>query len=69
MGDEEVSGEKVSRTITSLPDPYGRGFSRSEDPLLRTKTAWQSQEAKRLLYGKIARNPALLFFRTLYIVP
>ena len=65
MGDEEVSGEKVSRTITSLPDPYGRGFSRSEDPLLRTKTAWQSQEAKRLLYGKIARNPALLFFRTL----
>ena len=65
MVDDEVSGENNSRTITSLPDPYGRGFSRSEDPLLRTKAAWQSQESKRLFFGKIARNPALLFFRTL----
>ena len=65
MVDEEVSGENNSRTITSLPDPYGRGFSRNEDPLIRTKAAWKSQDANRLFYGKIARNPAILFVKTL----
>lgn len=62
----ESSGEaRGSRTINSLPDPYGRGFSRSEDPLARTKSAWNSQESKRLFFGNIARNPALLLLRTL----
>ena len=65
MADDEVIGENISRTGASLPDPYGRGFSRSEDPIIRTQAAWRTQERQRLRFGKIARNPLLLFFRTL----
>jgi len=33
MGDEK----KPPQVKILLPDPYGRGFSRNEDPLVRTK--------------------------------
>ena len=65
MVEGNVGGEDNFRTTTSLPDPYGRGFSRNEDSLVRTKITWQSQDSKRLFYGKIARNPVILFVRTL----
>jgi hypothetical protein len=65
MDDEEVGEEKNPQIKTLLPDPYGRGFSRNEDPLARTKAAWKSQDSNRLFYGKIARNPVILFVKTL----
>lgn len=54
MGDEK----KPPQVKTLLPDPYGRGFSRNE-------AVWQSQDSNRLFYGKMARNPVILFFKTL----
>ena len=65
MGDEEVDEGKTPQINTLLPDPYGRGFSRNEDSLARTKAAWQSQDSNRLFYGRMASNPAISLFKTL----
>ena len=61
MGGEEVDEAKRPQIKTLLPDPYGRGFSRNEDPLVRTKAIWESQDSNRLLYGKIAGKQIRLF--------
>ncbi|MEZ8078918.1 MAG: hypothetical protein QMC50_03980 [Candidatus Poseidoniaceae archaeon] len=65
MGGEEVDEAKRPQIKTLLPDPYGRGFSRNEDPLVRTKTIWESQDSNRLLYGKMAGKRIILFAKTL----
>jgi len=56
---------RTRRTLKSLPDPYGHGFSRSEDPLARTREAWEKSEQLRMKSGKIATNPFFLFFRNI----
>ncbi len=56
---------RTRRTLKSLPDPYGHGFSRSEDPLARTREAWEKSELLRMKSGKIAINPLFLFFRNI----
>ena len=56
---------RTRRTLKSLPDPYGHGFSRSEDPLARTREAWEKSELLRMKSGKIATNPFFLFFRNI----
>ncbi len=61
--EEESIVARTRRTIKSLPDPYGHGFSRSEDPLERTREAWQKSEMFRMKSGQIATNTFFLAFR------
>ena len=44
MADEVETG-------SSLPDPYGHGFARTENPLERTMEKWQQQEQLRAGFG------------------
>ncbi len=48
-----------------LPDPYGHGFERIEDPLEKTRFQWVQLESRRKLVGNIARNRFLLFWRSI----
>lgn len=48
-----------------LPDPYGHGFERIEDPLEKTRIQWNQLEFRRKLVGNIARNRFLLFWRSI----
>ncbi len=59
MADEVETG-------SNLPDPYGHGFARTENPLERTMEKWQQQEALRMRFGVVARHPATLLVRQLF---
>ena len=61
--EEESIVARTRRTIKSLPDPYGHGFSRNEDPLERTREAWVKSERFRMKSGQIANNSFFLAFR------
>ncbi|MDP6333492.1 MAG: hypothetical protein QF479_02530 [Candidatus Poseidoniaceae archaeon] len=47
-----------------LPDPYGHGFERIEDPLEHTRAQWERLENRRQLAGNITRNRIFLFWRS-----
>lgn len=49
-----------------LPDPYGHGFARAENPVERTQEKWQRQEDLRLRAGTLSRHPALLTLRVAF---
>jgi len=49
-----------------LPDPYGHGFVRAENPVERTQAKWERQETLRLRAGNLARHPALLILRAVF---
>ena len=59
MADEVETG-------SSLPDPYGHGFARTENPLERTMEKWQQQEQLRMRFGLVARHRATLVVRQLF---
>ena len=61
--EEESIVARTRRTIKSLPDPYGHGFARNEDPLERTREAWVKSERFRMKSGQIANNSFFLAFR------
>ena len=61
--EEESIVARTRRTIKSLPDPYGHGFARNEDPLERTREAWEKSERYRMKSGQIANNTFFLAFR------
>jgi hypothetical protein len=61
--EEESIVARTRRTIKSLPDPYGHGFVRNEDPLERTREAWEKSERFRMISGQIANNSFFLAFR------
>ena len=61
--EEESIIARTRRTIKSLPDPYGHGFARNEDPLERTREAWERSERFRMKSGQIANNSFFLAFR------
>ena len=61
--EEESIVARTRRTIKSLPDPYGHGFARNEDPLERTREAWEKSEHFRMKSGRIANNTFFLAFR------
>ncbi len=61
--EEESIVARTRRTIQSLPDPYGHGFARNEDPLERTREAWEKSERFRMKSGQIANNSFFLAFR------
>ena len=61
--EEESIVARTRRTIKSLPDPYGHGFARNEDPLERTREAWERSERFRMKSGQIANNSFFLAFR------
>jgi hypothetical protein len=58
-------GATSSEAYIPLPDPYGEGFEYSEDPIENTREQWAILERRRLLAGRIARNPLLMIWRTL----
>ena len=48
-----------------LPDPYGLGFERIEDPLEKTRVQWIHLEGRRKLFGNVARNWMLRYWRSI----
>ena len=62
----KMAKRKPSNNFRSLelPDPYGHGFDRSEDPLEHTRSQWEKLENRRRLAGNITRNRFLLFWRS-----
>ena len=60
---QAMSTEDEGDALSALPDPYGHGFARTEDPIERTTEKWLQQERLRLRFGTLARNPFLLGLR------
>jgi len=58
--------EDPSDAANLLPDPYGHGFARNENPLERTIEKWQQQELLRMRFGGVARHPATMWVRLLF---
>ena len=58
--------DEASEANTILPDPYGRGFARLENPIERTIEKWQQQEMLRLRFGQFARHPATMALRLFF---
>ena len=58
--------EDPSDAANLLPDPYGHGFARNENPLERTIEKWQQQELLRMRFGRVARHPATMWVRLLF---
>ena len=61
-----MAKRKTSNNFRSLelPDPYGHGFERNEDPLEHTRAQWEKLEYRRQLAGNVTRNRFLLFWRS-----
>ena len=61
-----MAKRKPSNNFRSLelPDPYGHGFERIEDPLEHTRAQWERLENRRQLAGNITRNRIFLFWRS-----
>ena len=55
---------KPSESALDLPDPYGHGFERVEDPLEKTRMQWTHLEGRRKFFGNIARNWILIYWRS-----
>ena len=53
-------------TANTLPDPYGHGFVRAENPVERTMEKWRQQEQLRLRFGLLARHPLMIAVRLLF---
>ena len=51
---------------TTLPDPYGHGFVRAENPVERTMGKWRQQEHLRMRFGLLARHRIMLAVRLLF---
>ena len=56
---------KSSGSALELPDPYGHGFERIEDPLEKTRVQWAHLESRRKLFGNIARNWLIINWRSI----
>ena len=56
---------KDSEAALELPDPYGHGFERIEDPLEKTRVQWTQLENRRKLVGNLARNRFLIYWRSI----
>ena len=56
---------KTPDSAIELPDPYGHGFERIEDPLEKTRIQWNHLETRRKLFGNIARNWMLIYWRSI----
>ena len=41
------SNSKPSNSALELPDPYGQGFERIEDPLEKTRVQWIHLDGRR----------------------
>ena len=57
--------DDANEPANALPDPYGHGFARTENPLERTVEKWQQQERLRMRFGLVARHPATMFVLSL----
>ena len=59
------TNSKTPDSAIELPDPYGHGFERIEDPLEKTRIQWNHLETRRRLFGNIARNWMLIYWRSI----
>ena len=59
------NNRKTPDSALELPDPYGHGFERIEDPLEKTRIQWNHLETRRKLFGNIARNWMLIYWRSI----
>ena len=59
------TNSKTPDSAIELPDPYGHGFERIEDPLEKTRIQWNHLETRRKLFGNIARNWMLIYWRSI----
>jgi hypothetical protein len=59
------NNSKTPDSAIELPDPYGHGFERIEDPLEKTRIQWNHLETRRKLFGSIARNWMLIYWRSI----
>ena len=59
------NNRKTPDSALELPDPYGHGFERIEDPLEKTRIQWNQLETRRKLFGNIARNWMLIYWRSI----
>ena len=59
------SNPKNLDSALELPDPYGLGFERIEDPLEKTRVQWIHLEGRRKLFGNVARNWMLRYWRSI----
>ena len=64
--DRDNMADDPSDAASSLPDQYGHGFARTENPLERTVEKWQHQEKLRMRFGRVARHPLSMFVRLLF---
>ena len=64
--DGDDMADDPSDAASSLPDPYGHGFARTENPLQRTAEKWQHQEKLRMRFGRVARHPISMLVRLLF---
>ena len=55
-----------STSSAALPDPYGHGFVRAEDPVQRTMERWLQQEKLRMHFGTFARHRLMVTVRLLF---
>ena len=46
--------DDANEPANALPDPYGHGFARTENPLERTVEKWQQQERLRMRFGPVS---------------
>ena len=63
-----MAGKPSSKKVilgkeSSLPNPYSKDFDRGEDSISISFSDYESAEAHRLKYGKMACNPILLLTR------
>ena len=65
LGGDDMADDP-SDAASVLPDPYGHGFARTENPLERTVEKWQHQEKLRMRFGNVARYPVSMFTRLLF---
>ena len=63
---EEPMVEADADVTSGLPDPYGHGFARAENPIERTMEKWEQQEKLRMRFGLFARHPLTLGLRMLF---
>ncbi len=63
MAGSPSSKKVIPGKESSLPNPYSKDFDRGEDSLSISFSDYESAEAHRLKYGKMACNPILLLTR------
>ena len=63
MSDASPSKKVIPGKGAGLPNPYSKDFDRGEDSISSSLADYESAEAHRIKYGRLACNPAVLLMR------